>query len=138
VNRSDLQRLARIRLREARLLLENDCYDGAYYIGGYAVECSLKACIAKKTRRHDFPDRDANKYYIHSLEKLAATVGPQLIAELASTVGIKANWAIVAGWTHETRYAFTTKPRAINLIKAISAPREGIMACIRRHWSRSR
>jgi HEPN domain-containing protein len=97
VNRSDFQRLARIRLREARVLLGERCYEGAYYLGGYAVECALKACIAKKTRRYDFPDRDAiNKYYVHNLERLALVAGPHLAAELGSTKGVKENWAFVA------------------------------------------
>jgi HEPN domain-containing protein len=68
MNRNDLRRLARIRLKEARMLLEADCSDGSYYLCGYAIECALKACIARNTQRHDFPDKDAvrdpetNKY----------------------------------------------------------------------------
>jgi len=49
--------LSRIRLQEAKALLSLDFDDGAYYLAGYAVECALKACIAKETRRHEFPDR---------------------------------------------------------------------------------
>lgn len=127
MNRSDFQRLARIRLREARVLIGEGCYEGAYYLGGYAVECALKSCIAKKTNRHDFPDREAiNKYYVHNLEKLALAVGPHLVAEFASSKGVKANWAIVAQWTHESRYAFRTRDEAENLIKAVVDRREGI------------
>ncbi len=134
MNRSDFQRLARIRLREARLLLENGCYEGAYYLGGYAVECALKACIAKKTRRYDFPERDAQKYYVHTLEKLAPLAGKALDDDLESSVGVKANWAIVTKWTHESRYAATSEQEARNLIKAVSDRREGVLRCIRRHW----
>jgi len=32
-------------------------FDGAYYLAGYAVECAIKACIAKGTRRYEFPDK---------------------------------------------------------------------------------
>jgi HEPN domain-containing protein len=135
VNRSDFQRLARIRLREAGVLLVKGCYEGAYYLGGHAVECALKACIAKKTRRFDFPERDANnKYYVHNLEKLALAAGPQLAAEFDSSSGTKANWAIVAQWTHESRYALRTRQEAENLIKAVSNQREGVLRCLRRHW----
>ena len=135
MNRSDFQRLARNRLREARVLLGEGCYEGAYYLGGYAVECALKACIAKKTRRYDFPDREAiNKYYVHNLEKLAAVVGPHLAAKFDSSRGVKANWAIVAQWSHESRYTFSTRQEAENLIKAVSDGREGILRCIRKHW----
>jgi HEPN domain-containing protein len=57
VNRKDLQFLARARLTEARALLDAGHPDGAYYLAGYAVECALKACIAKATQRHEFPDK---------------------------------------------------------------------------------
>lgn len=47
MNRSDFQDLAQIRLAEAAALLQAERFDGAYYLAGYAVECALKACIAK-------------------------------------------------------------------------------------------
>jgi hypothetical protein len=34
MNRNDLRRLSRIRLKEARVLLEAGCFDGAYYLCG--------------------------------------------------------------------------------------------------------
>jgi hypothetical protein len=49
--------LAKLRLPEARILLDNDCYESAYHLAGYAVECALEACIAKMVQRYDFPDR---------------------------------------------------------------------------------
>jgi hypothetical protein len=45
VNRAEFQKLADLRAREAGVLLAARCYDGAYYLAGYAVECALKACI---------------------------------------------------------------------------------------------
>jgi len=57
MNRNDFQRLAELRLKEARVLLAAELPDGAYYLSGYAVECALKACIAKRTREHDFPEK---------------------------------------------------------------------------------
>lgn len=54
MNRKDFQVLSKVRLREAKVLLGVGLYDGAYYLAGYAVECGLKACIAKRTLRHDF------------------------------------------------------------------------------------
>ena len=56
--RTDLQRLSRLRARDARTLFAAGQYDGVYYLGGFAVECALKACIARKTQRHEFPDRN--------------------------------------------------------------------------------
>jgi hypothetical protein len=57
MNRRDLQTLAKIRLKEAQALARLRLYDGAYYLAGYAVECALKACIARRTSRYDFPDK---------------------------------------------------------------------------------
>ncbi|HYP39716.1 MAG TPA: HEPN domain-containing protein [Chloroflexia bacterium] len=58
MNRDDFRKLAGLRITEAKVLLDNACYEAAYYLSGYAVECALKACIAKKTRRFDFPDKE--------------------------------------------------------------------------------
>ena len=55
MNRNDFRELAGIRLGEAKVLLDSDRYDGAFYLADYAVECALKACISRLTRRFDFP-----------------------------------------------------------------------------------
>ena len=72
MNRSDFQTLAEMRIKEALALLENQCYEGAYYLAGYAVECALKACIARNTNQYDFPpDRNTiNRIYSHNLDWL--------------------------------------------------------------------
>ncbi len=54
-SKSDFQALAGIRIREARVLLSAGEFDGALYVGGYAVECALKAIIAKSIPAHTFP-----------------------------------------------------------------------------------
>jgi|SRR5437762_2679517 len=46
--------LAEERLREAQCLFESGFYDGAYYLGGYAVELFLKARICRVFNRPDF------------------------------------------------------------------------------------
>lgn len=45
MNRVDFRQLAGLRIAEAKVLLDNNLYAGAYYLAGYAVECALKACI---------------------------------------------------------------------------------------------
>lgn len=59
MNRADLQALSRLRIKEARLLLKHRQFEGAYYLTGYAIECALKAAIAKRTAKYDFPDKGA-------------------------------------------------------------------------------
>ncbi len=76
VNRSEFQVLARSRLQDAAVLHQAGRFDGAYYLFGLAVECGLKACISRKTRRYDFPDRDlALKSHQHELSRLVEAAG---------------------------------------------------------------
>lgn len=71
MNRSDLQALARVRLAEAQALVRAARPDGAYYLAGYAVECALKACIARQTQRYEFPDKKiVDASYTHNLKEL--------------------------------------------------------------------
>jgi HEPN domain-containing protein len=72
MNRTDLQNLATERLEDAQTLLMNKRYGGAYYLVGYAVECGLKACIAKLTKAEEFYDKNlARKIFQHNLAELA-------------------------------------------------------------------
>lgn len=60
-----------MRLKEVEVLLNNRQYSGAYYLSGYVVECALKACIARQTRKFDFPDKKTVlDSYTHDLQKL--------------------------------------------------------------------
>jgi HEPN domain-containing protein len=47
LNRDKLQRLAEGRLEEATLLMDRRLWTGAYYLTGLAVECALKASLAR-------------------------------------------------------------------------------------------
>ena len=85
MNRLQFQELTKLRQREAYALLSNRLYAGAYYLIGYAIECSLKACIAKQTKRHDFPDKNETiQSYTHKLEQLMGLSG--LLVALEKTM----------------------------------------------------
>jgi len=72
MNRTDLQALAEERLADAQALLASKRYGAAYYIVGYAVECGLKACIAKLTRAEDFYDKKlAQNIFKHDLKRVS-------------------------------------------------------------------
>jgi HEPN domain len=98
MNRGDLQSITRIRLREAKLLLDSGEYSGAYYLCGYVVECALKACIAKQTRRYDFPNKkQVNDSHTHrplELVKVAGLVAA-LNTEKTSNPAFEINWQVV-------------------------------------------
>ena len=71
MNRADLQRLFRLRIQKARSLLRAGLPNGAYYLAGYSVECAIKACIARETQSHDFPDKErVQKSYTHKPAEL--------------------------------------------------------------------
>ena len=58
MTRAEFQQLAEQRLLEAKALLDQGKWDGAYYLAGYAVELALKACVIKMLLATDaFPER---------------------------------------------------------------------------------
>lgn len=138
MNRSDLQRLAELRIAEAKVLLENNCWEGAYYLAGYAVECALKACIAKATQQYDFPDRRiANASHTHNLASLARTAGLEEIfrERAALEEPFDENWPTVSGWSEEARYRpEIAEQRAVALYDAIADAEYGVLPCIKKWW----
>lgn len=137
MNRSDLVDLAKIRLKEARMLLKNGHYDGAYYLCGYVIECGLKACIAKQTRKYDFPDKNTvEKSYSHNLTKLLKIAGlenPQK-DERRRNPTLAINWTVVKDWRADSRYEKHTRTEAQDLFSAIANRQNGVLRWIRRHW----
>lgn len=129
--------LAKVRLQDAAVLSQAGRFDGAYYLFGLAVECALKACICRKTRRYDFPDRDlAQKSHQHELSKLveAAGLAAPLDAMMRVDAQFTANWLIVKDWSIQSRYDTRGQSKAEALDKAISDRRHGVMRWIRQHW----
>lgn len=104
MNRADFHKLTEIRLKEAKVLLDRKCYEGAYYLAGYAVECALKACIAKRTQAHDFPPKPqvVRDYYQHNIESLAKLAGLELeLNKQLSVVQFSKNWSFVIKWSEQ-------------------------------------
>lgn len=56
-SRTMFQRVAGMRIEEARTLFAAKQYGGAYYLAGYAVECALKAAICRQFQRHTLPSK---------------------------------------------------------------------------------
>jgi len=109
VTRKELQVLSRIRLREARALAKLGMNDGAYYLAGYSVECALKACIAKATQRHEFPDKKkADLSYTHNLKGLPNVARLRYITSDASTARV--------------------------LLEAVGDRNHGVLRWVKLHW----
>jgi HEPN domain-containing protein len=136
MNRLEFQALAVERLSDADALLKAGRYACAYYIAGYAVECALKACIARKTNQDDFPPREAARYYVHDIPKLldGAGLGAAFQQEAGQDAIFRANWAAVKDWTEETRYQSRGQRQAEEILTAINDPDHGVLQWLRRNW----
>jgi len=137
LTRTDLQALARNRLADAEVLLRAGRFDGAFYLLGLAVECGLKACIARLVRRHEFPNKKmTTDSYSHDLFQLVRAAGLEaaLNAEIAADANFGANWLVVKDWSIESRYSTPGNLKAAALTSAINNRRHGVMRWIRQHW----
>ncbi len=134
--RKDFQRLAELRAGEASSLVKVGKQQGAYYLGGFAVECALKACIAKKTKRHDFPAdaKYAYKVYTHNLEELLklAHLDAELDRQVRSSPQLAINWAVVSQWNVDSRYE-TTGLNGKDMVAAVNSS-EGVLQWIKLFW----
>ncbi len=139
MNRTDFQRIGRIRIKEAKVLLDRNFCDGAYYLAGYAVECALKACIAECTGKYEFPEKDkANASYTHELSQLIKVAG--LRAELNKLTDADSQFAskrnVVRDWSEQARYQVESIGRAPvrDLYYAIASRRYGVLPWLKKHW----
>ena len=137
MNRKDFQELAALRLKEARILLRDDCWEGAYYLAGYVAECALKACIARQTERHDFPDKkrvvDSHTHNLTGLLQLAGLTKALKQAEQIHPE-LHTNWVIVADWFEVSRYARPSQEDAENLLRALAERKHGVLGWLKQHW----
>jgi HEPN domain-containing protein len=139
LNRTDLQQLADDRVQDAVALLKTDRWSAAYYICGYAIECGLKACIAKQTNLREFPDKAvAEKSYTHDLTKLLDMAGLKLQLQLdttpAANPALGINWQLVKDWNERARYQQKTEPQARRLYQAVNHNADGVLIWIKNHW----
>lgn len=138
MNRAKFQQLADMRIGEAKLLLDNGFFAGAYYLAGYAVECAFKACIAKRTNQYDFPpDRKmVESCYTHRVDVLvkSADLQKDLDTDIQSDLNLSANWSIVKDWNEDSRYDPKDETEARTLYNAITDPAHGVLQWIKVHW----
>jgi HEPN domain-containing protein len=137
LTRAELQQLAKDRLGDAKVLLAGKRWAGAYYLCGYAVECALKACIAKLMKPEVFPDKVfAEKCWTHDLERLVTLAGLKDAkdADIAADAERKANWFTLKDWSESARYARPTKSKALALYEAVTDAKHGVLPWIKSHW----
>jgi hypothetical protein len=138
MNRADFQQLAELRVREAEALLKAGYFDGAYYLLGYAIECALKACIAKQTREYDFPpDRKAvEAIYKHNPNDLlkASILEREHDEARRGSSAFDANWKIVQGWTEQSRYQQGKSEKEVGDFFSAIVGDEGVLPWLKKSW----
>ncbi len=137
MTRENFHKVSGLRVQEALTLLGAGHYPGAYYLIGYAVECALKACVAKQVKQYDFPDKKlANEAFTHDLEKLMRVAGlsPDFENEMKAKPELELNWAIVKDWSEAVRYEVDiTELQARDLYSACTG-RNGVMPWVKKRW----
>jgi hypothetical protein len=138
VNRTDFQQLAELRAQEARILFQADAFAGAFYLAGYAVECALKACVAKRTREFDFHDKDVvKKSYTHNLIALLEVSNVGVLFEEAKRADatLETNWGLVRDWAESSRYELgITEQRARAMLTAMDDESHGVLTWLKKYW----
>ena len=138
MNRNDFQEVSKLRVHEAKQLLDRQCYPGSYYLLGYAVECSIKSCIAKQTNKYDFPSKTvAQDCYTHDLKKLLQTAGlwQKLIDEMKLNQPLSDNWAVVKDWKETSRYiSGMPEKQAHDLYSACTSRKNGVLSWLKKFW----
>lgn len=105
---------------------------------GLAVECALKACLARAVKEHDYPDKKfVNGMYQHDLPSLIgldSNLLSALRADMALNSKLEANWNTVKDWDDEKRYDTVDEQEARGLYDATTETVSGVMPWIRGKW----
>lgn len=118
-------------------MFQNRKFDGAYYLAGYAIECAIKACVARKTQRFDFPDKNlATQVYTHDLTELLKPAGLTQILkeEFRTDPALEVKWVVVKDWSEQSRYGTHSRQKAKDMIQAVGDPQGGVLECIKKYW----
>jgi hypothetical protein len=137
MTKSDLEKLALLRLEDAIFLLQANRCSSAYYLAGYSLELALKACIAKLVQPNTIPDKAfVNAIYVHKFDSLLNLSGlrPAFDTDAKADPQLAAHWAIANNWSEESRYAFWDPFATASLIQAIHEPNHGVFPWVRKHW----
>ena len=105
IDRKDLKKMSKARLKDAEVLLLGKRYDGAVYICGYAVETALKAKVCRTLKWQEFPESrkeftNLKSFKTHNLDVLLLLSGVE--TKIKSQYLI--DWSIVTQWDPEVRY----------------------------------
>lgn len=136
-SRAELQAVADRKLDDARTLFDNGGYSNAFYLAGYAIECALKACIAKQVLPETIPDKKfVNAIYTHSFNDLVGLAGlrGELRAKQDADQDFQAQWALASEWSPEVRYESVDKATTHLMLIAVGDANHGVLPWIKTFW----
>jgi HEPN domain-containing protein len=141
VNRSQLQILAKERLRDAKALLGRKRWSGGYYLCGYVVECGFKACLLRHLGESGavFGDqgflRRLAGCWTHDLVELHKLAGLEIEFGVArqSNPALDTFWGVTKEWKEVSRYEEKSEAEARALFEAVSHNPDGVF-----RWIQSR
>tara|TARA_Y100000815_G_C13275647_1_gene474828 strand:+ start:202 stop:600 length:399 start_codon:yes stop_codon:yes gene_type:complete len=106
ITKRELRKRAKAKLKDAEILLENRRFDGAVYLGGYAIELILKARTCRTLNWNEFPEtrgefQNYNSFKTHNLEVLLHLSGLESKIKISHFI----DWNNVNQWNPEMRYS---------------------------------
>jgi hypothetical protein len=135
LTKAQLEALAQEKLDDAKILLGQKKWSNAYYLGGYAVEMALKACIAKTFKADTLPDKAlVNATYTHNFAGLVNTAGLSAELQTASqSTAFAGNWGLMNQWSPEVRYLTADEEKAVSFLAAMEGE-DGVFTWIKGFW----
>lgn len=140
----ELQKIAKSRLAESKLLFKNRKYDGARYMIGYTIETALKVRICKLLDLDEYPPKIERKesFKTHSIDALVVLAGlsKELDKKKFDDPAFATNWSVATqgqnGWNETLRYEIgkATRQSVFELINAVSNRNHGIFTWIKSKW----
>lgn len=137
--RHEWRKLAKERLADLKALRAQERWSGVYHVAGLAVECGLKAIIAKKFLRGHFPEKNIEKkIFVHEASKLSEVLPDLVKVDLSTEIRTNSNFAIywqqVVGWNIDSRYVVYGQVQADDIYIAVTERKHGVFRWLRRHW----
>jgi HEPN domain-containing protein len=140
-SKTELKKLARTRLKEAKVLYDKGFYDGACYLAGYVIELALKARICKILDLDQYPESGeiSKSFKIHKLDDLLKLAGLQKKFDTAKVAqpNLLTNWSITTKWSENFRYlpvGNSPKITAKDTIEALEDNTDGVFTWITKYW----
>lgn len=135
---NELKELSLQRLEDARTLLSASRYDAAAYMCGYALELALKACVCRRLRVSEYPEKQLKgALKTHDFDDLALLAGLSNEIDSPSEPQLFANWSTAVGWKPEWRYrpvGSVSETHARAMMTALEEKPYGVLPWLKRRW----